>query len=440
MRRRSHHRSRHECRDDSRSRGRPSERTGRRSRSVALTGLVVWWLVVAAVVPGVAGATVPAPADAGAVAAVEQARGTSVTVTASPATVAAGVGDSVAVTGTTTFDTGEVRLYLVGPRGRFLGDDGQAGDMETARVAGGAFAATYESFSRRGVHQLLVVSPRADGTFESTPTLGRDALPTDVTPQQAVDLVRAAYGRDEVVDLSLRAETPRLGIDPVSADGTLVGDEAATVTGTTNRGGDATVFVDLIAGNGRTVVTAETAVDAATGTWEVELDLDVDGVEPGAYTLSATDGASRAETTVVVVTEETTPTETPAEDTAPVGTDAGSADEADEARRTVDNVTGAALANGTAGLEAANETTGGLVPGNASATDGENASVDGNASRSANGTTTASANESADGTAGANATAEGGGSTGGAVPGFGVGAFVAALVVAIAVRRRTRGG
>jgi hypothetical protein len=436
MRRRSHHRSRHERRDDSRSRERSPGRTGRRTRPVVLTGLVVWCLVVAAVVPGLAGAAVTAPADAGAVAAVEQARGTSITVTASPATVAAGVGDSVAVTGTTTFDAGEVRLYLVGPRGRFLGDDGQAGDMEAARVAEGGFAATYEAFSRRGVYRLLAVSPRGDGAFESTPTLGRDALPTDVTQQQAVDLVRAAYGRDEVVDLSLRAETPRLTIDPVSVDGTLVGDEAATVTGTTNRGGDATVFVDLIAGNGRTVATAETAVDAATGTWEV--DLDVDGVEPGAYTLSATDGASRAETTVIVVTEESTPTETPAEDTAPVGTDADT-DAADEAREAVDNATGAALANGTAGLEAANETTGGVVPENASTTDGENASVDGNA----NGT--ASANGSANGTASANgsanATAESGGSTSGAVPGFGVGAFVAALVVvAVVVRRRTRGG
>ncbi|WP_372909527.1 hypothetical protein [Salinigranum sp.] len=432
MRRRSHHRSRHERRDDSHRRGRTAGRTGRRSRSVALTGLVVWCLVVAAVVPGLAGAAVPAPVDAGAVAAVEQARGTSITVTASPATVAAGVGDSVAVTGTTTFEAGEVRLYLVGPRGRFLGDDGQAGDMEAARVVGGGFAATYESFSRRGVYRLLAVSPRGDGAFESTPTLGRDALPTDVTQQQAVDLVRAAYGRDEVVDLSLRAETPRLAIDPVSPDGTLVGDEAATVTGTTNRGGDATVFVDLIAGNGRTVATAETTVDAATGTWEVG--LDVDGVEPGAYTLSATDGALRAETTVIVVTEESTPTETPAEDTAPVGTDADTdTDAVDEARATVDNATGAALANGTAGLEAANETTGGMVPGNASATDGENVSADGNA----NGT--ASANGSANGTA--NATAESGESTSGAVPGFGVGAFVAALVVvAVAVRRRTRGG
>jgi hypothetical protein len=432
MRRRSHHRSRHERRDDSRSRERSPGRTGRRTRPVVLTGLVVWCLVVAAVVPGLAGAAVTAPAGAGAVAAVDQARGTSITVTVSPATVAAGVGDSVAVTGTTTFDAGEVRLYLVGPRGRFLGDEGQAGDMEAARVAGGGFAATYEAFSRRGVYRLLAVSPRGDGAFESTPTLGRDALPTDVTQQQAVDLVRAAYGRDEVVDLSLRAETPRLAIDPVSADGTLVGDEAATVTGTTNRGGDATVFVDLVAGNGRTVATAETAVDAATGTWEV--DLDVDGVEPGAYTLSATDGASRAETTVIVVTEESTPAETPAEDTAPVGTDAGTdADAADEAREAVDNATGAALANGTAGLEAANETTGGVVPESASATDGENASIDG----SANGT--ASANGSENGTA--NATTESGGSTGGAVPGFGVGAFVAALVVvAVAVRRRTRGG
>lgn len=408
---------------------RPPGRTGpRRCRTVALAGLVVWCLLVAAVLPGsVAGATAPTATDAGLQSDVERARGTTVTATASPGTVAAGVGDSVAVTGTTTFDAGDVRLYLVGPRGRFLGDDGSVGDVETARVAGGAFAATYESFARRGTYRLLVVSPRADGEFESTPTLGRDALPTSVTQRQAVDLVRAAYGRDEVVDLSLHAQTPRLGIDPVSADGTLVGDDVATVTGTTNRGADATVFVDLVAGNGRTVATAEADVDAVVGAWEA--DLDVDGVEPGAYTLSATDGASRASTTVIVVTEETTPTETPAEDATSVEDDA---DSVDEARDTVENATGAALANGTAGLEAANETTGGLVPGNASANEsgagGGNESVDGGANGSVNGT------------ANATATAEGDGSTGGAVPGFGVGAFVAALaVVALTVRRRARG-
>lgn len=383
-----------------------------------MTALVVWWLVASAVVPGVvAGATTPLSTAADPLTDVEDARGTSVNATASPGTVAAGVGDSVEITGATTFDSGDVRLYLVGPRGRFLGEDGAAGDMETERVSAGAFAATYDSFTRRGTYRLLVVSPRADGAFASTTTLGRDALPTGVTQRQAVDLVRAAYGGDEVIELSLRGETPRLSIDPVSADGTLVGDDVVTVTGTANRGDGTAVFVDLAGADGRTVTTAEADVDAASGTWAVDLDLA--GVEPGSYTLFAADGASRASTTVIVVTKETTPTETPAE--TPVSAES---DAVADARETVENATGAALANGSAGLETANETVEGVSGGNA------NATASGNANES-------ETNGSVEGET--NATAEGAGSTGGAVPGFGVGAFVAALVVvALGVRRRVR--
>lgn len=381
-----------------------------------MTVLVVWCLVVAAVVPGVvAGVTASAPSGTAVVSDTERARGTSLDVTATPGTVAAGVGDSIELTGTTTFDTGEVRLYLVGPRGRFLDSDGTSGRLETETVTAGLFDRSYEAFTRRGTYRLLVVSPRADGEFESTETLNRDTLPTDVTQPQAVDLVRTAYGMDEVVELTLRGETPALGIDPVSADGTLVGNEVVTVTGTTNRGGGTTFFVDLVETSGRVATSAEAAVDASTGTWEADLDLT--GLAPGTYTLFADDTESSASTTVIIVTEETTPAETPVP-TVQSDADTGAVDESGEPLETA---TGSTLENGTSGTDAANATV--------EQTTATNGSVNGTTNGSADGSTSGSSN----------AAAEGNGSTGGLVPGFGVGAAVTALAVAaLAARRRSR--
>lgn len=419
MRHRSHHRNDDSDRDDSRTWGRECRRreTWLRptTRTRTLTGLVVWWLLVAAVVPGAVGAVTSSPADTTPLSETERATGTTVTASALPGTVAAGVGDRIDVVGTTTFDSGTVRLYLVGPRGRFLDSDGATGRLESESVSEGAFGVTYDAFAHRGTYRLLVVSPRSDGTFAATETLDRDALPSGVTQRQAVDLVKAAYGRDEVLDLSLRAATPALRIDPVSATGELARNETVEVTGTSNRGDGTPVLVGLRDGGGRAVQTAEATVDATTGTWETTLDLA--GVEPGAYAVFADDGETSASTPALVVAEVTTPTETPSE-AANVGeTD----DSADRAGETIDNVTGAALANATAGLDAANGTAGAATGANVNA----NETVDRLRNGTANGTTNASA-------------ADGGGTTSGLVPGFGVGAAVAALVVAALGARRSR--
>jgi PGF-CTERM protein len=388
----------------------------------------VWSAVVGAAATPVAGAAITdgseiertvdgvAVGDGDARLTVERTVGDTLDVTASPGTVAAGVGDSVEVSGNVS-DVPEVRLYLLGPRGTFLDATGNRQSMETEPVSEGDFSVPYEAFSSRGTYTLLVVSPRGDGTFETTETLGRDALPSDMRREQAVDLVRSAYGGDEVVALTLRGETPSLAIDPID-DGEVPRAEDVTVSGTSNRGGNAEVRVEVVDGEGRVAVYATAEVDAATGRWET--DLDTSELDPGTYTLYADDAASTASTVLVVDADsdeeddgdEATPMETPLPD----------AEAATNASERLDNVTGAALDNATDGVEEASNVTGNATGGAAEA---------GNA-----GETTAAGNGTTNGTAEGTA-----GSTSEGVPGFGaIVAVVAVVVAAVLARRRSTKG
>ena len=406
----------------------PSGTGARRGLAIVLTALCVWSAVVGAAATPVAGAAITdgseiertvdgvAVGDGDARLAAERAVGDTLDVTATPGTVAAGVGDSVEVSGNAS-DVSEVRLYLIGPRGTFLDATGNRQSMETEPVSEGDFSVPYEAFPSRGTYTLLVVSPRGDGTFETTETLGRDALPSDMRREQAVDLVRSAYGGDEVVALTLRGETPSLAIDPID-DGEVPRAEDVTVSGTSNRGGNAEVRVEVVDGEGRVAVYATAEVDAATGRWET--DLDTSELDPGTYTLYADDAASTASTVLVVDADsdeeddgdEATPMETPLPD----------AEAATNASERLDNVTGAALDNATDGVEEASNVTGNATGGAAEA---------GNA-----GETTAAGNGTTNGTAEGTA-----GSTSEGVPGFGaIVAVVAVVVAAVLARRRSTKG
>jgi PGF-CTERM protein len=390
---------------------------GTQSRGAAaiVTAVVVWSVLVGWTAAPTAAALDGTPAGEPTGATVD-----SLTVTATPRTVAAGVGDTVDVDGSTPDDF-DVRLYLVGPRGTFLDADGATEAMTTGRVSSNAFSEPFTAFSRRGTYTLVAVNPGPDGSFQTDTHLGRGSLPSGLTHQQAVDLVRSEYSGDEVVELSISARTPTLGIDTVSDDGTAVYGTDLTVSGTSNRAAGTAVTVELLRGSGRPTTTAVTDVDDASGAWSA--DLDTADLEPGTYTVVASTDVSRASALVVVTAEGTaTPAETAsAAESSAEATD-GDADSVAAAEETLDNVTDAALGNGTEGLEAASGS--GVTGGNGSAdaTDGTE-----------NGTANASGNDTANGTAAGES-----GSTSGSLPGFGVGAVVAALVVvAVAVRRRT---
>lgn len=343
----------------------------------------------------------------------------SLTVTATPSTVAAGVGDSVEIAGSTPDDF-DARLYLVGPRGTFLGQDGASGAMTTATVSSNAFSEQFTAFSRRGTYTLVAVAPGDDGTFRTDETLGRGSLPSGLTHQQAVDVVRSEYSGDEVVELSIHGRTPSLGIDSVADGGVIAYGTDATVSGRSNRAEGTDVTVELLAESGRPVTTQTTTVDAVTGEWSA--DLDTADLEPATYTVVASTDASRASALLVVSAEGTgTPAETPTADESttetPTGGDSESVAAAEE---TVDNATNAALQNGTEGVDAASGSQATAPNGTANAT--------------ADGT-----NETANGTANGTATGENG-STSGSLPGFGVGAVLAALAVVVVVVRRGRSG
>jgi PGF-CTERM protein len=351
---------------------------------------------------------------------VARADGGTLNATATPATVAAGVGDAVAVSGTASAEA--VRLYLIGPRGTFLDARGDSEAMETATVSSGAFAEEYEAFDRRGTYSLLVVGPRGDGVFGASETLDRDALPSEMRRDQAVDLVRSAYGGDEVVELTLRGATPSLSVDSFDGDAVPRATDLA-VSGRSNRGDGTDVYVDLLDGDGRVVASDVATVDAATGTWATT--LDTADLPPGSYTLFADDGETNAARVVVVdpaADETVTPVETPLPDDGDGETgDAADATGAAAAGGTVDEVTNRTLQNATDGLEEANRVAG--DPGG----NGTAGNATGDAATGDNGTA-------------GNATAAGTstGTTDEGVPGFGAGVTVAAVVVAALAARRLR--
>ncbi|WP_318569076.1 hypothetical protein [Salinigranum marinum] len=390
-------------------RRRRHRRTGRTGIAAVLIALCVWSVVGGAVAVPAAGTAsvdgeqVDRPRDGGLRSDTERVVGATLNVTVAPTTIAAGVGDAVVVSGETA-EVEDVRLYLVGPRGRFLDADGTAGAMETESVTGGTFSVAYESFGRRGAYTLLVVSPRADGAFTTTETLGRDALPSEMRRQQAIDVVKSAYGGDEVVELTIRGETPSLAIDPFPDDA-VPREEAVTVSGSSNRGEETSVVVDLLDGE-RQVATGEVAtVNGSTGEWAAE--LDTSELPPGTYTLFADDGASTASSVLVIDDDGaggngTTPAETPfpAID--------GDRTASPDASGSVATATGAAVENATGGA-------GTERPTSATTTSG---------------TGNASGTGTPQGTAGS--TSEG-------LPGFGVPAAVTACaVVGLAARRRAR--
>jgi PGF-CTERM protein len=396
--------------------------TAHTTATLVLTVLVA--LALVAVVPDVGTATVAVGdrPDTGVVSSdTTRVVGDSLNVTATPAAVAASVGDSIEVSGSADGSVSAVRLYLVGPRGTFLDEAGRTEAMETASVADETFAVTYTAFSRRGSYSLLVVSPRADGGFETTEMLDRGSLPSGMTRDQAVDTVKHAYGGDEVVELTLRGETPSLAIDPIGEHGTVPREDGVEVSGTSNRGDGRSVTVDVLDGDGRVVAGTTATVDASAGRWSTKLDTST--LVSGTYTLYVDDLASTASAPLVVVDDEdatgaTTPAETPisTRDAGAVGTP--------NASETIDDVTGAALTNATDGLDNATSVLGGSktnATANATANETANASATGNGS----------VDDSASGADGS--TSEG-------LPGFGVVAALAAVVaLAVAARRRTEG-
>ncbi|WP_318567299.1 PGF-CTERM sorting domain-containing protein [Salinigranum marinum] len=235
----------------------------------------------------------------------------------SSSTIAADVGDEVTLSGTALGQGDEILVYIVGPRGNFLALNATDG-VATIDVDEEEFEEDYALFDRRGTYTFIVVGQGRDGQFND----GNERLdPTDLsglstTPQQAVELINDEYtgagSDDQLVELTLQAQNPQLTIDDFTTDGQVAQGEV-TVSGTSNREDETTVFIEVLGQNDNVVASQEAEVNGSNSEWEATLDMS--DVETGTYTLRADDDEASAELEFELVSELSTPTETPAPDT-----------------------------------------------------------------------------------------------------------------------------
>lgn len=205
--------------------------------------------------------------------------------------IAATGGDEFTLSGSAVGQSDELRLYHVGPRG--------GADLTLVDEQNGAFEQGIDGVDVRGTHTYLLVGAGRDGEYAHAPA-ERPAVETllsgDETPSAAIAKIRDAYtgaGSDDTVAVAeVDAVDETLSVSTSAAQ---VPPETVSVTGrSTNEDGTA-VFVELRR-EGETVSTAEASV--TNGTWNATLDLT--GVEPGTYRLSAETATTRASREVTV--------------------------------------------------------------------------------------------------------------------------------------------
>jgi major cell surface glycoprotein (TIGR04216 family) len=235
----------------------------------------------------------------------------------STSAIAADVGDEVTLSGTALGQGEEVLVYIVDPRGDFLALNATDG-VATIDVDEEEFEEDYALFNRRGTYTFIIVGEGRDGQFND----GNERLdPTDLsglstTPQQAVALINDEYtgagSDDQLVELTLQAQNPQLTIDDFTTDGQVAQGEV-TISGTSNREDETTVFIEVLGQNDNVVASQEAEVNGSNSEWEATIDMS--DVETGTYTLRADDDEASAELEFELVSELSTPTETPAPET-----------------------------------------------------------------------------------------------------------------------------
>jgi major cell surface glycoprotein (TIGR04216 family) len=196
--------------------------------------------------------------------------------------VAANVDDDVTVSGIAPGQRDEVRVYRISPRGDV--------QFESADIDEGEFEVDISDISQRGTHTFIVVGEGQDGNYAATEAEVNNELSGDETPQQAIaiinDLYTGAGVDDQVVELTLQAETPLLTIDDFDTDGRVAQDEV-TVAGTSNRENGTVVFIEVIGDDLSVIASDKAEVNGSTGEWSTTIDMS--DVETGTYTLRADD-------------------------------------------------------------------------------------------------------------------------------------------------------
>jgi hypothetical protein len=225
--------------------------------------------------------------------------------------VAATGDDEVRITGTAVGQGDSVRVYLISPRGHFLGTDATAGQSETIDVNDGEFEEEYDAFDTRGTYTFLIVSQGRDGEYASNYGFGDATRESDLTPQQAVEIVNDEYTGagvdDQMVELTVRAETPSLTINDFTADGQVVQGEAM-VSGTSNREDGTPVFIEVVGERQEIIASTEGEVNGKTGEWSARVNLS--DAETGTYTLRVSDDESSSRLEFEIVDSIGTATQT----------------------------------------------------------------------------------------------------------------------------------
>jgi major cell surface glycoprotein (TIGR04216 family) len=238
----------------------------------------------------------------------------------SSSNIAADVSDEVTLSGTALGQGDDLRVYLIGPRGNFLDSDGASQAATTVSVDDEEFDEDYSSFNTRGEYTFIVVGQGRDGEFSNSADdavgFDGDNLRSDLTPQQAIEIVNDAYtgagSDDQIVELTLQAENPQLAIDDFTTDGQVAQGEV-TISGTSNREDETTVFIEVLGQNDNVIASDEAEVNGSSGEWETTIDMS--DVETGTYTLRADDDEASASLEFELVETLSTPTETPAPET-----------------------------------------------------------------------------------------------------------------------------
>jgi len=217
-------------------------------------------------------------------------------------------GDEVAITGRAPGPGETVRAYVVSPRGVVDPFDVTVADDDD-------FDVDYADFETPGQYRILLVRPGRDAVFDlddggDAATI-RSELTGSETAAEAEATIRDAYGGagvdDRILDLTVTATNPRVTIETVRHR-----NDSLVVAGVSNRENGTTVILDLQRET-QPVAVGDAAVNAS-GRWLTT--VDVAGVDPGEYTLTAETGDSTDVRTVrlgAVSTPTPAPTPTPTE-------------------------------------------------------------------------------------------------------------------------------
>jgi uncharacterized protein (DUF2141 family) len=222
--------------------------------------------------------------------------------------------DEVTVTGHAPGPGETVRAYVVSPRGA-------VDPLDVAVADDDDFEFDYAGFETTGQYRILLVTAGRDDAFAFADGGDAASIRSEITGSETAAEVEAtirdAYEGpgidDRILELTVTATDPGVTVEAVHNR-----DDRLVVAGSSNRENGTVVLLDLQRGT-RTVAVGDAEVNAS-GRWRTT--VDASGVAPGEYTLSAETGDATDVRTVRLGLA-STQTATPALTATPTPTESG---------------------------------------------------------------------------------------------------------------------